>query len=444
MGEFLGLTVYLILVAWATLYSLTIEIADIKQLNKKEARIKGLIPVWGLIQYITAPTQKTIHPDEWKNVLSIGNIIKRILRFAIFFGLVIGLYMIHWAFLLVIVIFFQSSMGADIAERKGYPPFTGALYGLLPVVGIWLILQFKNRKAIDKEAIWYTVRSEVWLTKLVLFAEIVALSVVVAVPIIYIVGMAVSNQQNNIPVTIWPEAPNFDAFIYLFEKLNFEQWYMNTLMIAIVDMVVGTVLITGAAYVFARGKFIGKKSSLLVLFVLQSFPSFLGLLAMFVLFSKFGLLGRPLALSILYIGGAIPGNIWLIKGYLNQVTKELDEAAIIDGANKLQIFFKIILPLSVPIISFVAVGMFMGPWMDYMLPGYLLNVPAQGKLISDIPSQYTLAVGLFQLINGGTYVAKHYAAFAAGALIVGGPITILYMVFQRYLIEGIMAGSTKG
>ena len=143
-----------------------------------------------------------------------------------------------------------------------------------------------------------------------------------------------------------------------------------------------------------------KKAGLLTILVLQAFPSFMGLIAMYVLFWKFGLLGQPLYLTILYIGGAIPGNLWLIKGFLSQIPRDLDESAMIDGASKLKIFIHIILPLSVPILTFVAVSMFMAPWMDYMLPGYLLNVPAPGNSLDKVQEQWTLAVGIFSFING--------------------------------------------
>ena len=266
---------------------------------------------------------------------------------------------------------------------------------------------------------------------------------IVIVPIIYIFGMAFSDLKSDIPSKIWPDKPNFNSFVYLWNETKFTTWWLNTVSIALVNMLVGTVLITGAAYVFARYSFKGKRAGLLGILVLQSFPSFMGLIAMYVLFWKFGLLGHSMALTILYIGGGIPGNIWLIKGYMDQIPKDLDESAMIDGANKIQIFMRIILPLAVPILTFVAVGMFMAPWMDYMLPGYLLNVPRAGAPVDfDITSQWTLAVGLFRFINDATKL--NYSAFAAGALIVGIPITVLYMFFQKYLIEGIMAGATKG
>lgn len=353
-------------------------------------------------------------------------------------------------FAFIVTFFVLHSLAVDVAEKKGFSKLYASLFALIPIYGfVYLVFLAPSRKNVDKEVIRFIFHWKNILSKFVLFGELTALSVIVVVPVIYIVGMALSNIRSDVPNTIWPANPSFDAFLYLFSDPNsetggtyFGTWWLNTFWIAIVNMTLGTVLITGAAYVFARGKFKGKRAGLMSLLVLQAFPSFMGLLAMYVLFNITGLVGKPIALSILYIGGSIPGNIWLIKGFLQQIPKDLDESALIDGANKLQTFFKIILPLAVPIISFVAVGMFMAPWMDYMLPGYLLNIPAVGTDPADVVQQWTLAVGLFKFINDNTM--RHYAAFAAGALIVGTPITLLYMIFQRYLIEGIMAGSTKG
>ncbi|OED28787.1 hypothetical protein A9268_04060 [Acholeplasma laidlawii] len=282
------------------------------------------------------------------------------------------------------------------------------------------------------------------LIKLLINAELTLLVVVVLVPVIYIFGMAFSPGTSTIPNTIWPSNPTWNGFDYLFNSpdSSFGKWYLNTLIIAFINMIVGTIIITGASYVFARYSFKGKKAGLLTILVLQAFPSFMGLIAMYVLFWKFGLLGQPLYLTILYIGGAIPGNLWLIKGLLSQIPRDLDESAMIDGASKVKIFVHIILPLSVPILTFVAVSMFMAPWMDYMLPGYLLNVPAPGNSLDQVQEQWTLAVGIFSFING--QYDLNYPAFAAASLIVGVPIAVIYMVFQRYLIEGIMAGATKG
>lgn len=345
-------------------------------------------------------------------------------------------------FLAIVLFLIYHASVYDYAIKKGYEGIQWGLLALVPIVGLVYFIKAEKRRNTSKAGFKALYKPGELFAKFLIFAELVIISVIVLIPVIYIFGMAFSNQQSEIPNTIWPKRPNAEAFTYLFSETKFGTWWLNTFLIAIINMAVGTVVITGAAYVFARFSFKGKKAGLLTILVLQSFPTFMGLVAMFVLFWKFGLLGRPLALTILYVGGGIPGNVWLIKGFLDQIPKDLDESAMIDGANKLQIFVKIIMPLSIPILTFVAVNLFMAPWMDYMLPSYLLNVPPTGAAIDyDVSQQWTLAVGLFDLINGNEI---HYAAFAAGALIVGGPITLLYMFFQKYLIEGVMAGATKG
>lgn len=346
-------------------------------------------------------------------------------------------------FLIFLVIFVHQSTVYEYARRKGYEGIKPGLIGLIPVYGLMYYKRAKKKRNVSDRGLKEVFKANHMFQRVLLYIQILVVAALVIVPVVYIFGLAFSNIRSDIPNQIWPENPNFEAFNYLFTETKFTIWYWNTLSIALINMFIGTVLITGAAYVFARFSFKGKRAGLLGILVLQAFPSFMGLIAMYVLFWRFGLLGQPRALSILYIGGSIPGNLWLIKGFLQQIPKDLDESAMIDGANKFQIFWHIILPLSVPILTFVAVTMFMGPWMDYILPGYLLNYyPQNAPAGYDVTNQWTLAVGLFKFITDLNYI--HYSAFAAGALLVGIPITILYMVFQRYLIEGIMAGATKG
>jgi len=346
-------------------------------------------------------------------------------------------------FILIVAIFVHQSTVTEYARRRGYEGVIPGLIALIPVYGFFHFKRLPKRRNVSDSGLKDVFAWHHMFQRILLYMQIVFVAIIVIVPVVYIFGLAFSNIRSEVPNQIWPENPNIEAFVYLFEETKFTTWYWNTLSIALINMVLGTVLITGAAYVFARYSFKGKRAGLLGILVLQAFPSFMGLIAMYVLFWKFGLLGQPRALSILYIGGSIPGNLWLIKGFLQQIPKDLDESAMIDGANKFQIFWHIILPLAVPILTFVAVTMFMGPWMDYILPGYLLNYyPKDAPLGYDVTNQWTLAVGLFRFITDLEYL--HYSAFAAGALLVGIPITVLYMVFQRYIIEGIMAGATKG
>jgi len=341
----------------------------------------------------------------------------------------------------LILLFTHQSLIVSIANKKGKNTTKAGFIGLIPGFGMWYYLKMEPEKSLSRTAIPNIFKVKNILGTAVVYAELVLLAFVVVIPIIYAMGTSLS-PNSSILNTIWPENPSLVNYKFLFtgermvggqlETTDFLKWYWNTLQVAFLTMVGSVLFVTGTAYVFARYKFKGKKAGLLTILVLQMFPSFLSLIALFVLFQTFGLTNEPKALVIIYVSGSIPFNIWLIKGYLMNIPKELDESAKIDGANKLQIFFKIIIPLSVPIISFVAVTQFMAPWMDYILPSYLI-VDSE---------KWTLAVGIFDFIQNPS--SQNYPAFAAAALIVAIPIATLYIVFQRYLIEGITAGANKG
>ncbi len=352
------------------------------------------------------------------------------------FGTIITVYLI------VVFWLMHSGIAGEIYAKKGYKKLAGNFIGLIPVYGIIRAVKLKERKQFFKESYKAILGPKELLMKFLTFGFLTLAAGIVAFPVVYLLGSSFTN-TSGLPTTLWPAQVTFANYTELFQETQFLTWYKNTLIIAVLSMLLGVVFVTGAGYVFARFKFKGKKAGLMTILVLQVFPSFMGLIAMFTLFQVFGLLGKPTWLTVLYVGGSIPGNIWLIKGYLSQIPKDLDESAMLDGATKTQIFFKIILPLSVPILSFVAVILFMAPWMDYMLPKYLLDVQLAGTTDPDaVSKQWTIAVGLFSMIQNPQ--TSSYTMFASGALIVAVPITILYMIFQRYLIEGIAAGATKG
>lgn len=271
-----------------------------------------------------------------------------------------------------------------------------------------------------------------FLKLVLMYALLILMSLMVIYPVVWIVGASFNPGTGLSSSTLIPENPTLAHYVRLFTETKFLSWYKNTFMIAILNMIASVFLTTVTAYIFARFNFVGKKIGLLSILILQMFPSFLGMIAIYMLFLNFGLLNKPLALVLIYATGQIPYNTWLVKGYLSGISKQLDEAAEIDGANKIQIFFKIILPLSTPIITFVAVTQFMTPWFDFILPRLLISSDAKK----------TLAVGLYEMINGNTN--KNFTMFAAGAVIVALPITILYVYLQRYLVEGITAGANKG
>lgn len=264
-----------------------------------------------------------------------------------------------------------------------------------------------------------------------LYLELIIMSIIVLIPIAWIVGSAFNPSTSLASSTLIPKEFTLENFKKLFIETNYLKWTMNTFMIASLNTVVSLMLIMITAWIVSRFNFKGKKIGLLTLMLLSMFPSFLAMTAIYTLFLTFGLLDNPLALVIIYSAGAIPYNVWLVKGYLDDVPKSIDEAAYIDGCSKFQTFFKIILPLSKPIITYAAVSQFMLPWMDYILPNLLLS--------SD--ENKTLAVGLYSFISNSTQ--PNYTMFAAGAVLVSIPITLVYIAFQKNITEGITAGADK-
>ena len=264
-----------------------------------------------------------------------------------------------------------------------------------------------------------------------IYLILIAVAVAILYPVIWIVGSAFNQGSSLASATAIPKNPTLNNFIRLLEETDYKKWYLNTLSIAIVNMIVSVALVGTMGYVFARLKFAGKKIGLLTILILQMFPSFMGMIAIYVFFLNFGLLNQPLALVIIYSAGQIPYNTWLIKGYLRNISLSLDEAAQIDGASKLQIYSKIILPIMFPILTFVAVTQFMTPWFDYIMPSFLISST----------EKKTLAVGLYELIN--TQTNTNFTMFAAGSVLVAAPIAILYLFLQKYLIEGLSAGANK-
>lgn len=263
------------------------------------------------------------------------------------------------------------------------------------------------------------------------YVELIIVAVIVLIPVLWIIGSSLGNSSSLASAKMIPDIPTINHYFELFTKTKFKLWYLNTLKVATINMLCSTIISTLSAYVFSRFRFKGKRPGLMAILVIQMFPSFMSMTAIYILYHNFGLLDNLYALALIYITGQIPYNTWLMKGYLSGVSQTLDEAAMIDGASKLQVFVKIIIPLTFPMITFLAVTTFMAPWMDYILPRLLIS--------SD--SKKTLAIGLYELISGNTN--NNYTMFASGAILVAVPITILYMCLQKYLIYGITAGATK-
>ncbi|MNO15749.1 Maltose transport system permease protein MalG [compost metagenome] len=285
-------------------------------------------------------------------------------------------------------------------------------------------------KTQPKSLVAQSLKQKLLLTVIYLILIITAIAVLY--PVLWIV-LGSFNPGDTINATTYlPESLTIKHYINLFTSTNYLTWYKNTLFIAVMNMILSTVLVVSAAYAFSRFRFPGRKQGLMLMLVLQMFPSFMGMIAIYILLLQLNLLDNLWGLILVYAGGSIPFGTWLVKGYFDGLPRSLEEAAKIDGASHTTIFVRIMMPLSVPMFTFIAVNNFIGPWMDFIF--------ARLVILSD--KNKTLAIGLFEMITGRTN--NDFTTFAAGAVLVAIPITILFLMLQKYIIEGLKAGANKG
>ncbi len=228
----------------------------------------------------------------------------------------------------------------------------------------------------------------------------------------------------------FPTTYSIDTFKKLFTDTtmyNYPRWFFNTLFVAAGSCILGTFLTILTAYTMSRFEFRARKPMMKTTMVLGMFPSFMGMTAVYILMTQFGLINQIWGLILIYAAGAPMGYLTQ-KGFFDTIPKAIDEAAKIDGANSAQIFWKINLPLSKPIIVYTALTSFTWPWSDFILP----------KLLLKEKDLYTVAVGLMSLDE------TEFARFAAGSVFIAVPIVILYFALVKNMVNGIAEGAVKG
>lgn len=255
-------------------------------------------------------------------------------------------------------------------------------------------------------------------------------------PLAYLVMHSFRGEGSATVTYLIPKEFNFDNYIRLFTTTtageNFTRWFLNTLIVAACSCVISTLAVLMVSYSFSRMRFKARKPLINVGMILGMFPGFMTMIAIYYLLKSMGLTQSLVGLVICYSAGAGLGY-QISKGFFDTIPRALDEAATIDGATRNQIFWKIILPMSKPIIVYTVLTSFIGPWCDFILAKIIMG--------SDIDN-YTVAIGLQNMLQAGK--ADQFTMFLAGSVVVAVPITILFLVMQRYYVEGVTAGGVKG
>ena len=252
--------------------------------------------------------------------------------------------------------------------------------------------------------------------------------ILVLFPVVWIVMSSFSAGDSFFLSSLFPDKFSVEHYVTLFQETDFTIWVFNSLKFCFIVAVIQLIL---AAYAFARLRFVGRKYGLMSLLVLQVFPNSMAVAGYYILIYKFGLVDSSIALIFVLAGGSAY-NIWLLKSYIDGLPVELDEAAMVDGANEFQVFYKIIIPLAMPQLAVIFLFSFIATYSEYVITSIFLQTP--GKM--------TLALGLQSFISD--QFAAHWTLFSAAAVISSLPIMIVFMCLQRFIQNGLVAGGVKG
>ena len=264
---------------------------------------------------------------------------------------------------------------------------------------------------------------------------LIAVCVIIIYPLLWTIGASFNPGNSLVSTSIIPKNPTNEHYVKLFAgegNLFYKQWYLNSLKISVFTMLLSLISVSFTAYAFSRFRFKKKKNGLTLFMLLQMIPQFSALTAIFVLGQMLGLINSHWLLILIYVGGQIPMNSYLLKGYMDTIPMDLDESARIDGASRTRIFWQIIIPLSRPMLAVVAMNGFTGPLGDFALSSVILRNP----------ESYTLPIGLYKLVSDK--MGASYTTFAAGAILISIPIVIVFLSLQKHFVSSLTAGGTKG
>ena len=278
------------------------------------------------------------------------------------------------------------------------------------------------------------------LGSLVTHLILVLVTIFTLYPLLLVVKIALTPGQ-GFSASLWPFADMSTATLDNFRAVVSEstpegEWLfgrqlLNSVVISLATTVLGIFLATTAGYAFSRFKFAGRKTGLMMFLISQMFPGVMMMIPLYLLLEKLGLLNQPLGLVLVYATTAIPFCVWMLKGYFDTIPRDLEESALMDGASRFTIFWRIILPLSMPAVAVTALFSFMTAWNEFILAFTFM----------DDPRAFTLPVTI------NSYVGEksiQWGKFAAASIMVSVPVMALFFALQKQLVGGLTAGAVKG
>lgn len=268
------------------------------------------------------------------------------------------------------------------------------------------------------------------------YAALIVLSIIWLVPIFWVVMTSFREEPGSYTSYFFPKSLTMNNYVKLLTdntQFYFMKWFGNTLLVAVCSCVVSTFFVLAVSYTMSRMRFKMRKPLMNIAMILGMFPGFMSMIAVYYILKGLGITQSLLALIMVYSGGAGLG-FFVAKGFFDTLPKALDEAALIDGATRLQIFTKITIPLSKPIIVYTVLTSFLGPWMDFIFASVIMG---------DNYDNYTVALGLFKMLER-EFINDYYTQFAAGCVLVSIPIAALFISMQKYYVEGVSGGAVKG
>lgn len=270
----------------------------------------------------------------------------------------------------------------------------------------------------------------------IIYAILIVMSIIWLAPFVCILLESFRCESTWQVGYVIPKQWGFDNYINLWNKTNFPIWFKNTLIIGVIASLVQTIITLSMSYTLSRMRFKGRKLLMNFMLVLGMFPGFISMIILFKVLSGLGMTGENSVPGLILVYTASSGmGYYVSKGFFDTLPRSLDEAARVDGATRLQVFYKVIMPLSKPIVIYTLLTAFMAPWADFMFAKYIAHNVNLGM---------NVAVGLQWLIDTPGGLSSNYTMFCAGGVIVALPVTILFMFLQKYYVEGVTGGAVKG